>query len=82
MRRPGRRRRRGACSFSARSARSPDVQDRLVAQAFRRGPAAEGTPFTADAGLAPIPPRDLLPATGGPTLASLAETWNRLGPGS
>jgi Ca-activated chloride channel family protein len=61
--------------------RSPDAQDRLVAQAFRRGPAAEGAPFTPAAGLAPIPPRDLLPATGGGTLASLAETWNRLGPG-
>jgi Ca-activated chloride channel homolog len=70
---------RMAAAGFVRYLRSPEVQDRLVSQAFRRGPSAEGAPFTTEAGLRPVPPRDLLPATSGATLAGLAREWNAAG---
>jgi Ca-activated chloride channel family protein len=68
-----------AAAGFVRYLRSAEVRDRLVSQAFRRALCAEGAPFTTKAGLRSAPARVLLPATGGATLAGLAQEWNTAG---
>ncbi len=58
---------------------APESRDRLVGHGFRRGVASEGAPFMPSNGLAPVPPRALLPATGGKVITNLIAVWNRPG---
>jgi Ca-activated chloride channel family protein len=70
---------RAAAAEFIRFLDAPESRDRLVGNGFRRGLASEGMPFTASNGLEPVPPRSLLPVTGGKVISHLIAVWNRPG---